>query len=139
MLRISMLSTAFLAAALLITPSKGWAGTLPEGVTVQMVAEYTVPVSGLEKVVLQKVILEPGATWTVTLKNQIFCNVTQGSVLVVDHETGSSTLLTTGSRLAPIKGHTVTVSNPGDETHVHWVYALIEKKSPSDETAPPME
>ena len=56
MLRISslLISTAFLAAVLLIAPSKGWAAELPEGVTVQTVVEYSVDVSGLEKVVLRK-------------------------------------------------------------------------------------
>ena len=130
MLRISslLISPAFLAAVLLIAPSKGRAAELPEGVTYQTVAEYSVDVSGLEKVVLRKIILEPGATWEVTVNDQVFCNVTQGSILVVDHEAGSSTLYTTGSRWAPTKGNTVTISNPGDETHVHWIYALIEKK-----------
>ena len=130
MLRISslLISTAFLAAVLLIAPSKGWAEELPEGVTYQTVAEYSVDVSGLEKVMMNKLILEPGAMWEFTVNNQVFCNVTQGSILVVDHEAGSSTLYTTGSRWAPTKGNTVTISNPGDETHVHWIYALIEKK-----------
>ncbi len=130
MLRISslLISTAFLAAVLLIAPSKGRAAELPEGVKVQTVAEYSVDVSGLQKVVMRKIILEPGATWEVTVNDQVFCNVTQGSILVVDHEAGSSALYTTGSRWAPVKGNTVTISNPGDETHVHWVYALIEKK-----------
>ena len=130
MLRISslLISTAFLAAVLLIAPSKGWAAELPEGVTYQTVAEYSVDVSGLEKVMMNKLILEPGAMWEFTVNNQVFCNVTQGSILVVDHEAGSSTLYTTGSRWAPTKGNTVTISNPGDETHVHWIYALIEKK-----------
>ena len=129
MLRISslLISTAFLAAVLLIAPSKGWAAE-PEGVTYQTVAEYSVDVSGLEKVMMNKLILEPGAMWEFTVNNQVFCNVTQGSILVVDHEAGSSTLYTTGSRWAPTKGNTVTISNPGDETHVHWIYALIEKK-----------
>ncbi len=130
MLRISsmLISTAFLAAVLLIAPSKGRAAELPEGVTVQTVAEYSVDVSGLEKVVMRKIILEPGASWEVTVDDQVFCNVTQGSILVTDHQAGTSTLYTPGSRWAPAKGNTVTISNPGDETHVHWVYALIEKK-----------
>ncbi len=131
MLRITsfLISTAFLAVALLALPNTGWAGELPEGVTVQVVAEYPVDIPGVEKVLLKKFTLQPGATLAKFVVNdQTFCNTTQGVVTVIDHTDGSTTLYTPGSRWAPVKGHTFTVSNPGDETHVHWVYAMIEKK-----------
>ena len=33
--------------------------------------------------------------WEVTVDDQVFCNVTQGSILVTDHQAGTSTLYTT--------------------------------------------
>lgn len=116
------------AAALLLLPAKGWSQDLPEGVEAQVVAEYAVDIPGVEKVDLRTLSLAPGAKWGFTIEDTIFCNATQGVISVVDHTLGTSNLYTQGSRWAPRKGSNVTVSNPGDETHVHWALALIEKK-----------
>lgn len=123
----SLVVGAFLAITLLISPAQSWSQDLPEGVGVAIVATYPVDLPGIEKVELRKVTLEPGATWELTVKDNFFCNVTQGMISVFDHGAGTTTLYTPGSRWAPIKGNTVTVTNPGDETHVHWVYAMIAK------------
>lgn len=85
-------------------------------------------IPGIEKVELKKITLEPGAILAnFPVKDQIFCNATQGVISVIDHTSGTSTLYTAGSRWAPRKGGIFTISNPGEVTHVHWVYALIEK------------
>ncbi len=117
------------AAALLLLPAKGWSQDLPEGVEFQVVAEYAVDIPGVEKATLGKLSLAPGAKWeNLPIENTEFCNATQGVISVVDHTLGTSNLYTPGSRWAPHKGSSVTITNPGDVTHVHWVLALIEKK-----------
>ena len=124
----SLIVGAFLAIALLLSPAQSWSQDLPEGVGMEVVATYPVDLSGIEKVELRKVTLEPGAILkNFTVKDQFFCHVTQGEILIVNQASGASVLYSAGSRWAPVKGSTVTISNPGDVTHVHWVYAMIEK------------
>ncbi len=121
-----------MAAALFVAvlwPTQGWSQGLPEGVSMSIVAEYKTDIPGIDKVQLQKLTLQPGAELAdFFIENQIFCHATDGVILVVDAAAGKSTLYTAGSRWAPTKGATVNISNPGDDVHVHWVYALIEKK-----------
>ena len=127
--RYLTIAAAFLAAILLFLPGKGWAAELPEGVDVQVMAEYAVDIPNVEKVELRRIVLEPGATLAnIPINDQVFCTATQGVISVVDHTDGSTTMYATGSRWAPGKGHTFTLTNPGDVTHEHWVYAIIEKK-----------
>ena len=124
----SLVVGAFLAIALFLSTAQSWSQDLAEGVNVTVVATYPVDLPGIERVELKKWTLEPGAILKdLTIKDQFFCNVTQGVILIVDQKTGASTLYAAGSRWAPVKGSTVTISNPGDVTHVHWVYAMIAK------------
>ncbi len=126
--RSSLVVGPFLAIALFLSTAQSWAQELAEGVAVATVATYPVDLPGIEKVELRKWTLEPGAILKdLKIKDQFFCNVTQGVILIVDQESGASTLYAAGSRWAPVKGSTVTISNPGDVTHVHWVYAMIAK------------
>ncbi len=118
----------FLAVLFLLFPLQAWSQDLPEGVGAQVVAEYAVDIPGVEKVERRQLSLAPGASWEFELEDTLFCNATQGVIVVVDLTLGTSTLYTVGSRWAPNKGSTVFISNPGDETHVHWALALIEKK-----------
>ncbi len=128
--------SAFLIAApvvavmflLLVVPSQGWSKEVAKGVTVDLVAEYPVDIPCIEKVILQKMTMAPGAVLEGTVKNIAFCNVTRGSISVVDHTNGTSTIYTVGSRWAPPEGIKFTLTNPGDVTHVHWIYRLVRKK-----------
>ena len=113
--------------ALLLVPVQGWSAGLPEGVSVDVIAEYPVDIPGIEKVVLKKITLEPGAKLANFPENDTtFCHATAGTITVVDHANGTTTIYTEGARWAPQKGATYSISNPGDVTHVHWVYALVE-------------
>ncbi len=107
---------AFLFVAVL-WPTQGWSQDLPEGVSI-------------EKVQVRKFTLQPGAELAnFTVEDEIFCHATDGVVSVVDHTAGTSTLYTAGSRWAETKGSTFTISNPGDDIHVHWMYTLIDAVS----------
>ncbi len=120
-----------MAAVLFVTvlwPTKGWSQDLPEGLSMAIVAEYKSEIPGIDKVQLRKISLQPGAEAAFTIDAQLFCHATDGTILVVDNTRGTSTMYTAGSRWAPTRGATVDISNPGDDIHVHWVYALIEKK-----------
>lgn len=126
---------AFLIAApvvavlflLLVVPSQGWSKEVAKGVTVDLVAEYPVDVPGIEKVLLQKLTMAPGSVLEGTVIGITFCNTTRGSISVVDHTNGTSTIYTVGSRWAPEEGIKFTLTNPGDVTHVHWIYRLVRK------------
>ena len=119
----------FLAVLLLVFPVQSWSQGLPEGVEVQVVAEYSVTIPGIEKVQLRKVTLQPGAILeNIPVNDTDFCSETQGTLTVVDHKNGTTTLYAAGSRWAPEKGITATISNAGDVPAVMWVYRLIEKK-----------
>ncbi len=125
----SLAFASFLAALLLLFPVQSWSAGLPEGMTVDLIAEYPVQIPGLEKVQLKKMTMQPGTVlkeFTVPVSH--YCTVTQGMFTVVDHTAGTTTVYVAGSRFAPTKGHIVTVSNPGDELAVQWNYYLIEKK-----------
>lgn len=98
-----------------------------EGVDVKVVAEWPVDNPGVEKVLLRRVEFAPGATLDVTMEHFDFCNATQGEWAVTNHSTGVTTLYVVGSRWRmPPKGTEVTVTNPGNEPAVQWVYRLIE-------------
>ena len=126
--RSSLVVGTILAVLLLAFPMQSWSQGLPEGVEVTVVAEYSVKIPGIEKVQLRKVTLQPGAILeNISAKHTDFCQVTQGMVTVVDHGQRTTTVYVAGSRFAPEKGTTMTVSNPGDVPGVVWVYRLIEK------------
>ncbi len=108
-------------------PTQGWSQDLPEGVSMDIVAEHKTDIPGIEKVELRKLSLQPGAEMAFTLAEQLFCHATDGVISVVDHTNGTTTLYQAGSHWAPTKGTSVTISNPGDDIHVHWAWALIEK------------
>ncbi len=120
---------AAITVAFLIFPVQAWAAGLPEGVSVDVVATYASDLPGVEKVELKKVTLAPGAKLeNFPLKTVDFCNSTQGIIRVTDETTGSTTIYAAGSRWQPKMGHTASISNPGTETHIHWVYAFTLKK-----------
>ncbi len=127
MLRKNSIIASFFVAALLLLPAKSWSQGLPEGITVSVVAEHPVNIPGIEKVTLLKFTFQPGAVLeNFLLEATEFCNATQGSFTVVNHDLGTTTVYTAGSRWSQGKGQTVTVSNTGEEVAVQWVYELIE-------------
>ena len=129
MLRISNLTivTVFVAVALLAMPGKSWA-QLPEGVTVEVLAEYPVTVGGLEKVLFRKLTLKPGASWSFTTPAQSFCQATKGELEAVNHTSGKTAIRKVGDRWAPGPGQDVTITNRGTIDHEHLFYTLIEKE-----------
>ncbi len=118
----------FLAAVLLLFPLQSWSQELPEGVTWTVVAVYKVDTPGVDRVELGKFTMEPGATMTEAMEANEFCSVTQGTFTVVNHDLGTTTVYSAGSRFSSAKGQKVTASNLGDTLAVQWVYQLFSKE-----------
>lgn len=55
------LAGAFLAVIFLSVPAPTWAQDLPEGIKVDLVAEYPSTAPGIEKIQLMKFTFQPGA------------------------------------------------------------------------------
>ncbi len=126
MLRFSSLfvAAALLAFAFLAVPSTSQAG-LPEGVTIEVIAEYPSMTPGVEKVLFRKLVVKPGASWSLTVPAQSFCQATKGEAKLVDHTSGETVVLKTGDRWFTSPGHEVTLSNPGSVDHEHLFYTLV--------------
>ena len=120
---------ATIIVAFLIFPIQAWAQALPEGVTFDVIATYASDIPGVERVELQKFTLAPGAKLeNFPVENVEFCSSTQGTIRVTDETTGETNIYAAGSRWQPKIGHKGSVSNPGTELHVHWIYAFVLKK-----------
>lgn len=105
----------------------------PEGITVNVIAEYASRVPGIEKVRLVRVVMEPGAAFrNVEIKSEEYCELEQGTLTHTNHTTGVTDVLTTGARWAPPKGDYHTVVNSGDDVVDMWVYQLIEEGETAD-------
>jgi hypothetical protein len=74
MLRLSSLfiAAASLAFAFLAVPGTGQAG-LPEGVTIEVIAEYPSQTPGVEKILFRRIIMKPGASMSFTEPAQSLC------------------------------------------------------------------
>ncbi len=72
MLRFSSLfiAAASLAFAFLAVPGTGQAGGLPEGVSIEVIAEYPSMTPGVEKILFRKIVMKPGVSWTLTVPAQ---------------------------------------------------------------------
>jgi hypothetical protein len=129
MLRLSSLfiAAASLAIAYLAVPSTGQAG-LPEGVTIEVIAEYPSMTPGVEKILFRKLTLKPGVSWDLTVPAQSVCQATDGEAKLVDHTSGETLVLKTGDRWFTSPGHKVTLSNPGTVDHVHLFYTMVPAK-----------
>ena len=130
MMRISslLLSMAFLAAALLIMPSNGWAAGLPKGVTIDVIAEYASKTSGVEKILFRKITIKPGASWTLTVPDQSLCQGTKGVLQVTDETSGKTHTFKAGDRWTTTPGDKVTLANKGTVDHEHLFYTMVVKK-----------
>ena len=106
----------------------GSSAKLPEGVRIQLVAEYSSDIPGVQKVQLRKVTLEPGATLgNFTVADPLFCNATAGTISVFDHAKGTTAVYRSGDHWSFARGQ-FTLSNPGDVDHVHYLYAMIQSQ-----------
>jgi hypothetical protein len=126
MLRLSSLivGAASLAFAFLAVPGTGQAG-LPEGVTIEVIAEYPSETPGVEKILFRRIVLKPGVSWTLTVPAQSVCQGTKGELEVVDHTTGETFNFKAGDRWYTVPGHEVTLTNRGSGDHEHLFYTLI--------------
>ena len=101
-------------------------GEMPEGVGIQLLAEYSSDIPGVQKVQLTKVTLEPGATLAnFTVTNPLYCNATEGTISVLDQASLKTAVYRPGDHWSFAKG-TFTLSNPGDVAHVHYLYGMIQ-------------
>ena len=129
MLRISSLfiAVASLAIASLALPSTGYTAG-PEGVSIEVLAEYPSKTPGVEKVLFRKITLKPGASWTLTVPAQSLCQGIKGELEVVDHTSGKTFIYKAGDRWDTSPGHKTTLTNKGTVDHEHLFYTLVVKK-----------
>ena len=106
--------SALAVAIFLILPVKGFTADLPEGVSIEVLAEYESKTPGLEKVLFRRITLKPGASWTLTVPAQSLCQGTKGVLEVNDQTAGKTYTFKAGDRWDTSPGHTVTLSNKGD-------------------------
>ena len=119
-------ATAFLAIAFLIVPNK--ARALPDGVSVDLIAEYTTEVSDLEKILFRKITIKPGASWSLTVPDQSVCEGTKGVLEITNKTSGKTTIHKAGDRWSTVAGDEVTLTSKGTEDHEHLFYTLVRKK-----------
>ncbi len=130
MLRISSLivAAASLAFAFLAVPGTGQAGGLPDGVSIEVIAEIPSLTPGVEKILFRKMVLKPGAVWTFTVPAQSVCQATMGELEVADQTSGQTIVFKTGDRWDTFPGHKVTLTNRGTVDHAHLFYTLVAAK-----------
>ena len=130
MLRFSSLfiAVASLAIAFLAVPGIGHAAGLPEGVPLELLAEFPSKTPGVEKILFRKITMKPGASWTLTIPAQSLCQGTKGELEVVDHTSGKTVIHKAGERWDTTPGHKVTLTNKGTVDHEHLFYTLIAAK-----------
>ncbi len=130
MMRFSsgLIAAASLAIAFLLVPGTGHAAELPEGVTIDVIAEYPSKTPGVEKILFRKITLKPGASWTLTVPAQSLCQGTKGELEVVNQTSGKTVIHKAGDRWATTPGHKVTLSNKGTVDHEHLFYTMVVKK-----------
>ena len=122
------IAVASLAIAFLAVPSLGHAAGLPEGVSIEVLAEYPSKTPGVEKILFRNMVLKPGASWTLTVPAQSLCQGTKGELEVVDQTSGETFNFKAGDRWYTTPGHKVTLSNKGTVDHEHLFYTMVVKK-----------
>ena len=127
--RLTRLAVAMLGAVtLILTLNAANAAELPEGIKVQILAEYPSRVSKLGTVRLVKVTMQPGAKFdNIVIKHEEYCRLSQGQLSRTNHTLGTAHVITVGAHWAPPKGDRHTVISTGDKAAIMWVYQLIEK------------
>jgi hypothetical protein len=129
MLRFSSLFIAAvsLAFAFLAVPGTGQAG-LPEGVTIEVIAEYPSQTPGVEKILFRRIVMKPGASMSFTEPAQSLCQGTKGELEVVDHTSGETVVKKAGDRWDTSPGHEITLTNRGTVDHEHLFYTMVPTK-----------
>ena len=129
MLRFSSLfiAAASLAFAFLAVPGTGQAG-LPEGVTIEVIAEYPSQTPGVEKILFRRIVMKPGASMSFTEPAQSLCQGTKGELEVVDHTSGETIVHKAGDRWDTSPGHEITLTNRGTIDHEHLFYTMVPTK-----------
>lgn len=123
-----LVTTTFLAIAFLAVPDQGWAGKLPKGVTIDVLAKYPSKTPGVKEILFRKITIQPGASWSLTVPAQSVCQGTKGVLEVVNKTTGKTLIFKAGERWSTIPGHKVTLSAKGAEAHEHLFYTMMPKK-----------
>lgn len=122
-----LMAALVIAAATLLAAPATYSQDAPEGITVNVVAEYDSRVPAVDKVRLVRVLIQPGASFdNVLIKHEEYCELEAGTLTHTNHATGSTNVFTVGARWAPPKGDRHTVTNTGDAVADMWVYQLIE-------------
>jgi hypothetical protein len=114
--------------AFMAVPNASQAGGLPEGVSIEVIAEYPSMTPGVEKILFRRIVIKPGASWDLTVPAQSVCQATAGEAKLVDHTSGKTYNFKTGDRWFTEPGHKVTLSNPGTVDHEHLFYTLVPTK-----------
>ena len=130
MLRLSSLiiAAASLAIAFLAVPGTGQAGGLPEGVSIEVIAEYPSLTPGVEKILFRRIVMKPGASMSFTEPAQSLCQGTKGELEVVDHTSGKTFIFKAGERWDTSPGHEITLTNRGTVDHEHLFYTMVPAK-----------
>jgi hypothetical protein len=123
-----LIAAASLAFAFLAVPNVGQAAELPEGVSIEVIAEYPSMTPGVEKILFRRIVIKPGASWSLTVPAQSVCQGTKGEAKLVDHTSGKTYNFKTGDRWFTEPGHEVTLSNPGTVDHEHLFYTMVPAK-----------
>ena len=123
-----LIAAASLAFAFLAVPNASQAGGLPEGVSIEVIAEIPSLTPGVEKILFRKMVLKPGAVWTLTVPAQSVCQATMGELEVADKTSGETVVFKTGDRWDTFPGHEVTLSNRGTVDHEHLFYTMVPAK-----------
>ncbi len=130
---IHLMIALLVAAPFLIGVQDARSEELPDGITVNVIAEYPSRVSNLDVVRLVRVLIEPGALFDrVEIKSEEYCELRKGTLTHINHNTGVTDVFTAGARWAPPKNEFHTVINTGDGVAEMWVYQLIEKGQEGD-------
>lgn len=126
--QIYLMTALLITAPFFLVAPDALSEELPEGIKVNVIAEYKSRVPNIETVRLVRVLMEPGSAFeNVEIKNEEYCELKQGTLTHTNHATGATNVFTAGARWAPPKGDRHTVTSTGDEVAEMWVYQLIEK------------
>lgn len=100
---------------------------LPPGVKVEVLGESPSPLAGIEKVVMKRFTLAPGAKLeNFTPANTQLCTARRGQAVVTMG--GKEIIRKAGQMWVEAKGVTFSVENKGKDPFVDTFFELVEKK-----------
>ena len=92
------------------------------------ITDYSTEVPGLDKILLRKITLKPGASWSLAVPDQSVCQGVKGVPEVVNKTTGKISIFNADDRRSTVSGHEVTLNNNGTVDYGPLFYTLIMKK-----------